>query len=250
MTLQPIDHIAFVLFAAVFPIWDFFSIRRRAKLIRAGRTELRMGLYHKFIREEWLVAIVLMAGWFALGRGGAALGLVARGGALAWTGYALAALVCALLLFEVRSLLRNPEKLAATRDRFGSVAFLLPHTRREWRAFVGVSVSAGVCEEVIFRGYLIAYLMAILGTPFWVAGLLSSVVFGFAHVYQGPSGIPRTAAVGGLLALLYGLTGSLWAPMVVHAAMDIASGRIAYAVTNQSPPDSSSPELAAAARNA
>jgi len=48
-----------------------------------------------------------------------------------------------------------------------------------------VFLRAGVCEEVIFRGYSIAYLMAVLGAPFWVAAVLSSIVFGFAHVYQG-----------------------------------------------------------------
>jgi len=245
VTPQLIDHIAFVLLAVAFPIWDFFAIRRRAALIRAGRTELRMGLYRRIIGEEWLMAIALLAGWFALGRGGAALGLIPRGGALAWTGYGLSALVSAALLIQVRSVLRNPESLASMRDKFSAVMFLLPHTPRERRTFDAVSVTAGVCEEVIFRGYLIAYLMAVFGAPFWVAALLSSVVFGFAHAYQGPLGIPRTAAVGGLLALLYGLTGSLWAPMVVHAVMDIASGRIGYAASNQNTPDSSSPELAA-----
>ncbi|MHC4213412.1 MAG: CPBP family intramembrane glutamic endopeptidase [Planctomycetota bacterium] len=244
MTPQLIDHIAFVFLAVAFPIWDFFAIRRRAALIRAGRTELRMGLYRRIIGEEWLMAIVLLTGWFALGRGGAALGLVPRGGALAWTGYSLSVLVIATLLIQVRSLLRNPESLPSIRDKLGKVVFLLPHTQSERRAFNAVSVTAGVCEEVFFRGYLIAYLMAVFATPFWVAALLSSVVFGFAHAYQGPLGIPRTAAAGGLLALLYGLTGSLWAPMVVHAVIDITSGRIAYAAINQEAPGSSSPELA------
>jgi membrane protease YdiL (CAAX protease family) len=245
MTPQPIDHIAFMFLAVVFPIWDFFALRKRAALIRAGRTELRMGLYRRIIGEEWLMAIAMLAGWFALGRGGAALGLVPRGGALAWTGYGLSALVSAVLLIQARSVLRKPESLASVRDKLDKVKFLLPHTQSERRAFDAVSVTAGVCEEVIFRGYLIVYLMAVFATPFWVAALLSSLVFGFAHAYQGPLGIPRTAAVGGLLALLYGLTGSLWAPMVVHAVMDIASGRIAYAASNQNAPDSSSPELAA-----
>ena len=113
------------------------------------------------------------------------------------------------------------------------------------RAFDAVSVTAGVCEEVIFRGFLIAYLMAALGAPFWVAGLLSSVIFGFAHAYQGPAGIPRTAAVGGMLAILYGLTGSLWAPIVAHAVIDITSGRIAFAAFTENTPDRSSPNLAA-----
>ena len=98
---------------------------------------------------------------------------------------------------------------------------------------------------MIFRGFLIAYLNAALGTPFWVAAVLSSVVFGLAHAYQGPAGIPRVALLGGLFALLYGMTGSLWAPIVAHTAMDIASGRIAFASFTENTPDRSSTELAA-----
>jgi len=244
MTPLLIDHIVFALLAVAFPIWDFFALRKRAALIDAGHTELRMGLYRKVIGEEWLATIVLLAGWFALGRGAAALGLVPRVGALAWTGYGLSALVIAVLLIQARSLLRNPDSLASMRHKLGTVKFLLPHTPSERRAFAAVSVTAGICEEVVYRGYLIAYLTAVLGAPFWVAALLSSVVFGFAHAYQGPLGIPRTAAVGGLLALLYGLTGSLWAPMVVHAVMDITSGRIAHAASDRKEPDSSSPMAA------
>ena len=231
MTLQVIDHIVFAFLAVVFPIWNYFSLRKWAALLGAGRTELRMGLYRRIIGEEWILAIVLLAGWFALGRGGAAIGLVPRGGALAWAGYGLAALISVVLLVQAWSVPRNPKSLASMRDRFGDLTFILPHTMKERRAFDAVSVTAGVCEEVIFRGYLIAYLTALLGAPFWVAAVLSSLVFGIAHSYQGPIGIPRTAAAGGLLALLYGLTGSLWAPIVVHAVMDITSGRIAYAAS-------------------
>jgi membrane protease YdiL (CAAX protease family) len=240
-----IDHIAFVFLAVAFPILDYVAIRRRTARIRAGRTGLRMGFYRRVIGEEWLMAIVLLAGWFALGRGGAALGLVPRGGAVAWTGYGLSALVGAALVIQARSVLRDPEGLASTRDKLGKLILLIPHTPGERRAFDAVSVTAGICEELVFRGYLIAYLMAVLAAPFWVAALLSSVVFGLVHAYQGLPGIPRTAAVGGLLALLYGLTGSLWAPMVVHAVIDITSGRIAYAAASRQAPDGSSPEMAA-----
>jgi membrane protease YdiL (CAAX protease family) len=47
------------------------------------------------------------------------------------------------------------------------------------------------------------------------------------------------------MALLYGLTGSLWAPMVAHAVMDIVSGRIAFAASRENGSDRSAPELAA-----
>jgi membrane protease YdiL (CAAX protease family) len=232
MTPHLLDHIAFAFLAVVFPIWNYFSLRKWAALLGAGRTALRMRLYRRIIGEEWIIAIVLLAGWFALGRGGAAIGLVPRGGALVWAGYGLAALVSVVLLVQAWSVPRNPKSLASVRDKLADLTFILPHTMKERRAFDAVSVTAGVCEEVVYRGYLIAYLTALLGAPFWVAAVLSSLVFGIAHSYQGPAGIPRTAAAGGLLALLYGLTGSLWAPIVVHVVLDITSGRIAFAAAS------------------
>ena len=38
-----------------------------------------------------------------------------------------------------------------------------------------------------------------------------------------------------MMALLYGLTGSLWAPIVAHAVMDLAAGRLTYTVFNDTP---------------
>ena len=245
MTLHLADHIVFVLLAAVFPVWDFFALRKRAALINAGRTELRIKLFQKIIWQEWIMAVALLALWFALGRTGSEIGLVPQGGALVWAGYGLTVLICTLLVLQARSIVGSPKKRAETLKQMGSVSFLLPHTKRESRSFDVVSVTAGVCEEIVYRGFLIGYLMALLSAPFWVAGLISSVVFGLAHSYQGLSGIPRTGAVGAAMALLYGLTGSLWAPMVAHAVMDLVSGRIAYAASKETGPDRSSPQVAA-----
>jgi len=238
MTLHLIDHIVFVLLAVVFPIWDFFWLRKRAARILAGETELRMKLYHRTIGQEWVMAVALLGLWFALGRDAGAIGLVLQGGAWAWAGYGLAVVACALIGLQAWSIIRSPEKGAALLAEFSSLSFLFPHTLKERRTFDAVSVTAGICEEVIYRGFMIAYLMALFGAPFWVAGLVSSIVFGLAHSYQGPAGIPRTAAAGGVMALLYGLTGSLWAPMVAHAVMDVAAGRLTYTAFSKIPPAS------------
>ena len=114
------------------------------------------------------------------------------------------------------------------------------------RTFNLVSVTAGVCEEVVFRGFLTAYLMSWLGVPFWGAALLSSLGFGLAHMYQGPLGILKTGFVGYALALLYGLTGSLWAPILAHALMDLVAGWMSHAAfSGAESPENSSPEMAA-----
>ena len=64
----------------------------------------------------------------------------------------------------------------------------------------------GVCEEIIYRGYALKRLAIIFGDT-KKAGLLSaamvSIVFGFAHRYQGPSGMITTAVIAMLFGLIF-----------------------------------------------
>ena len=64
-------------------------------------------------------------------------------------------------------------------------------------------VLGGFCEEIIYRGYVLKRLAIILGdtNKAWLlSAVMASIVFGFAHNYQGPSGIIVTA----MIALLFG----------------------------------------------
>ena len=65
-------------------------------------------------------------------------------------------------------------------------------------------VLGGFCEEIIYRGYVLKRLAIIFGdtNKAWLlSAVMASIVFGFAHSYQGPSGIIATA----IIALLFGL---------------------------------------------
>ena len=46
------------------------------------------------------------------------------------------------------------------------------------------------------------------------------------------------------MALLYALSGSLWAPMLAHAVMDLMSGRMSYVAFRDHEPEDDSPEMA------
>jgi membrane protease YdiL (CAAX protease family) len=50
--------------------------------------------------------------------------------------------------------------------------------------------------------------------------LLSSLLFGLAHIYQGWKGAVSASILGVVFAGLYLITGSLLLPMVIHAALD------------------------------
>lgn len=105
------------------------------------------------------------------------------------------------------------------------LARLLPRTGGEQSLFAGLSLAAGLGEELAYRGYAITVLTPLLGSA-WGAAALTSAVFGGLHAYQGPLGILRTAALGFLLAAGFLLSGSLWPGIVAHATIDLLGGLV------------------------
>ena len=72
-------------------------------------------------------------------------------------------------------------KIEAMRKQLG---FLTPGSRLELAVWFCVSATAGFCEEIIFRGYLQRQFA--VTQPSMLAGvLLSAVVFGASHGYEG-----------------------------------------------------------------
>lgn len=100
---------------------------------------------------------------------------------------------------------------------------LLPRTAEEKGAFAGLSLVAGVGEEVAFRGYAIPLLAPVLNGA-WPAAFFTSLVFGLLHAYQGPLGMIRTAVFGLVLAASFVITGSLWPAIATHVAVDLVMG--------------------------
>jgi membrane protease YdiL (CAAX protease family) len=104
-----------------------------------------------------------------------------------------------------------------------AVAALLPRTPAELLAWAIVSASVGFCEEVVFRGYLLAQFEAFLGRA-WVAVALQAALFGLAHAEQGPAAAARAALYGLGLGALARWRGGLAPGIACHVATDLASG--------------------------
>lgn len=106
-----------------------------------------------------------------------------------------------------------------------SLRFALPVTARERHWWVLVSLSAGVCEEILYRGFVTHYFSGSLSAtiPLGTVGawLTASLFFGFAHAYQGVAGIVRTTLGGLLLGSIAILSGGLLLPIVLHILFDL-----------------------------
>jgi membrane protease YdiL (CAAX protease family) len=160
------------------------------------------------------VALVLGAfgpGLIEMGLGAVSLGVLAR------TTAALIAAAAALLAgFHVAGELGHVVESRLLRE-------LIPRTGPEKRVFVGLSLAAGLGEELVYRGYLLALLTPVLGSA-WAAAGVTSATFGVLHAYQGPLGIVRTALLGMLFATAVVMTGSLWPAVIVHTLVDLVGG--------------------------
>jgi len=104
-----------------------------------------------------------------------------------------------------------------------SVTAMLPQTATEILMWIGLSVSAGAAEEIVFRGYLQRQFAALTKSS-WIALAMQALLFGVSHGYQGIDAMLRIT----LLAVAFGLMAlwrrSLRPGIIAHAWTDIASG--------------------------
>jgi len=107
--------------------------------------------------------------------------------------------------------------------RAASIQTFLPQRALEILLWVGVSISAGFCEELVFRGYFQKQFETFTHSR-WIALFLQAVLFGVAHGYQGLEACVKIACFGALYGLLAVWRGSLRPGMMAHAGGDILSG--------------------------
>ena len=226
------DNLLFALLLAV----PFFEWRwvwpRFLKRVAAGEPNVRMRFYRAIVMGQWLVALALAAWWAWRGRPWTWLLLGPSTPLRLGIGLAAGVALSGFLYWQRVQIVKRPDALAKVRPQLESAAPLLPHSSCEMRRFRAVSVTAGACEELLFRGFLIWYFAVWTGPA--AAVILSSMVFGLGHLYLGPVHVLKTAAAGLFFACLVVASGSLWPAILIHAAMDWNSGEIGYRIMSQS----------------
>jgi CAAX protease family protein len=104
-----------------------------------------------------------------------------------------------------------------------SIQTWLPQRTMEILLWMGVSISAGICEELVFRGYFQRQFHAYTHSR-WIALLLQAVLFGVSHGYQGAAACAKITILGALYGSLALWRKSLRPGMMAHAWSDILSG--------------------------
>jgi membrane protease YdiL (CAAX protease family) len=100
---------------------------------------------------------------------------------------------------------------------------LLPQGPLEMAVWAILCVTAGFCEELIFRGYFQRQFLAITGR-IDIAIILQAIVFGMGHMYEGWKGVITIMVYGALFGILAVIRKSLRPGMIQHAGQDLFSG--------------------------
>ena len=217
--------------------WDFWLIfialgvllpwrgrARMKKLLAMPHVSVmeRLALYASTIAFQWLA--VAIAGWRVWAHGFTAqqLGLIFHDRSkLLIAGVVGAAAIAALQWLNLRRVSRIPQEsrgpLQAIAER------ILPRSAVELPPYLALAITAGLCEEFLYRGFAMAAL-ANAGLSAWLVVLVSSILFGLAHSYQGRGGIVMTFVVGLLLGASRLAYNSMVPAIFWHSAIDIVAG--------------------------
>jgi membrane protease YdiL (CAAX protease family) len=211
----------FVVLGVLLPLRGRRRLQKLLALPQIGRRE-RLSLYASTIAFQWFAAAVVAWRVWAHGLGLDELGLVAHGRLR----ILIASIVGAATLGGLQWLnLRRMGRTSGKSSEFMKALAerILPQSPAELLPYLALAVTAGLCEEFLYRGFAMAAL-ARAGLAPWGVVLVSSAFFGLAHLYQGRGGLLSTLVIGAVFGTARIAYDGMIPVMVWHFAVDAVAG--------------------------
>lgn len=213
------------------PLLGRVAYRRFMAALKRGEVGARVRFYRSWTWQAWLLALLVLSlvlgivNWTP-----AQLGLRLPHFSVSVPREFLFGMMLSVAIGMVLGIVMSRRKRSSSSDpvrkdkRNPEVMYMLPRNAGERRAFAALSITAGITEEIVWRGFGLALLVAMFPhAPVPVVVAVLAVVFGWAHLYQGPIGMFATGMLGAVLTVLYVATGSLLFPIVLHVLIDLAA---------------------------
>jgi CAAX protease family protein len=211
----------FFVLGVIFPWRGRVRMKKLLAMPQVSSTE-RLVLYASTIAFQWFaVAVVAWRAWVH-GFTASQLGLTIHNRSRILVASMVGAVtIAALQWLNLRRVGKIPVEsrgsLQALAER------ILPQSMVELLPYLALAVTAGLCEEFLYRGFAMAVLVHV-GLRAWAAVLISSVLFGLAHSYQGRGGVVMTLLIGTILGTSRIAYDCLVPAIFWHSAVDVVAG--------------------------
>jgi membrane protease YdiL (CAAX protease family) len=211
-----------IILSATFPAAGILLLRRLLSPGQRDGKQKKLRIYAFIILSEWAFVAALL--WITNRHALTIVDLGEYAGDVTLTlavTLALLAVITFMAYFNFRQLRRSaPDKLEA---EIGALKYFLPESKPEIAVFAGIAFTAGICEELLYRGWLQNLIAAGTGSV-WAGLILGAVIFGCGHAYQGKSGMIQTGIIGLIFGGVFLLTGGLIAGQILHVSIDAVNG--------------------------
>lgn len=176
--------------------------------------------YISVMAAEWALVFWIWKG--GLRRTGTTLGELIGG---RWSGWrdVLRDAALALLLWAFMTGVLTLWTRVLGAGHAASIQGMLPRGAVEVSLWLALSITAGCCEETVFRGYLQRQFAALTRSA-WLGVILQAALFGIGHGYQGVAATLRIALFGLVFGAFAVWRRSLRPGIIAHAWTDVASG--------------------------
>jgi uncharacterized protein len=222
----PWDFILILIVLGVAVPWRGAVRVRRLLAQPALTSSQRLSLYASTIAFQWFIVAVVY--WRSVSRhlSPADLGLVVSG---VWRTLSVAFVFTALLCGNQWAGLRKIAFVPADQRGFlfQFTQKIMPHTTTETFAFIALALTAGLSEEFIYRGFVLAVFSGVFGgslSGIFLSAVASSIWFAAAHLYQGRRGVATTFIVGTMFWAVRIWTGNLVPAVLAHVGVDMVAG--------------------------
>jgi len=218
------------------PIYGYFDYQRFKAKVRVNPDE-RVRYYKKIMIGLWIPVFVIICFVFwgpltltDIGLNGITLNTERLG---KWLTYVVTGSAIGIVLIIIYQwigtkvskkmrieIMKAKEKQLET-SKFSDI---LPVSKKDKVLWTYVSWTAGITEEIIYRGFLLFALSTLFPSlSIWVILIASSFLFGLAHSYQGLGNVIRTTIIGLYFAVLYVVLGSIIPLILIHFLLDYAA---------------------------
>lgn len=207
-----------VLVGFIVPIYSMVSGSGNIREALSEAPELKKSMYVQSVIFQWIMVGLILLSLFFNGDGIENIGLGFLDQPL-WVVGLFGGSFLSLWIFDNFDIPRlNLEKF---RKRYKDVMFLIPTNQKEHNWAVVLSFTAGICEEIIFRGFTFWQLTQFL--PIIPSILIVNLLFTLSHFATKMKNMVFAFLFGIFWSVTFLWTGSLWLAMLMHIIIDLYS---------------------------
>ncbi len=214
------DHIFAILILVIIPVMSVISQKMSPELIES--LPPKKHLFYSNGLMLFIGALLVITSWNISKKPWSALGFDwIQPDPLVWI------LSLVILAFYIGDLAYGYFNKSYFKDRIEEMQYIIPLNWEEFKPYTFLAFSAGICEEIVFRGFLVTYIAHFtvdLAYGMWIAIIIPAVVFSVSHLYQGWWAVLKIFIISMLFGGIFLVSGSLIIVIFIHVFIDLISG--------------------------